>query len=382
MAHNIYIDATGSASMAYSGEVPWHDLGQAMHEGATIEDWVKAAGFDYEINRSAVTFDFNGQTVVVPNRFALHRSDTGYPLSIVSDRFKVVQPAEIMDFFRDLCNQSDWTLETAGILNEGAKYWGLARTKLDMSIQTSKGKSDQHNLYMLLATSCDGTMATVAQPTDIRVVCNNTLSIATEKTSGERISIKHSSTFDAKDVLRKLAPVDFERSFEDYQEQMQKLADTPVSTKQAETFFAELLRPGSTKQQSKAKTTAAATAAAAKQNLSASSFEDLLQGVANIGEHTSRNDKAPLDMPNILPAATNSDGNERAIRGLETLKESYYNAPGASVGNAYGLINGVTHYLDHARGSNANSRMSSAWFGQGASVKQRALEMANELANV
>ncbi|WP_397457282.1 DUF932 domain-containing protein, partial [Pseudomonas versuta] len=30
------------------------------------------------------------------------------------------------------------------------------------------------NGYLLLATSCDGTLATTATPTTIRVVCNNT----------------------------------------------------------------------------------------------------------------------------------------------------------------------------------------------------------------
>jgi hypothetical protein len=40
-----------------------------------------------------------------------------------------------------------------------------------------KGK-DVSNGYILLATACDGTLATTAQFTSIRVVCNNTLAIA------------------------------------------------------------------------------------------------------------------------------------------------------------------------------------------------------------
>ncbi len=34
----------------------------------------------------------------------------------------------------------------------------------------------------LLATACDGTLATTAQFTNIRVVCNNTLAIALRRT--------------------------------------------------------------------------------------------------------------------------------------------------------------------------------------------------------
>jgi hypothetical protein len=46
------------------------------------------------------------------------------------------------------------------------------RTKFSL-----KGK-DVSNGYILLATACDGTLATTAQFTSIRVVCNNTLAIA------------------------------------------------------------------------------------------------------------------------------------------------------------------------------------------------------------
>jgi hypothetical protein len=72
---------------------------------------------------------------------------------------------EILEFYRDLTEQSGFELETAGVLKGGKKFWALARTG-----QTSmlKGK-DVSNGYMLLATACDGTLATTAQFTSIRV---------------------------------------------------------------------------------------------------------------------------------------------------------------------------------------------------------------------
>lgn len=105
----------------------------------------------------------------------LYRSDTHAPLSVVSQRFQEVQPKEILEFYRDLTEQSGFELETAGVLKGGKKFWALARTG-----QTSmlKGK-DVSNGYMLLATHV--MERTTAQFTSIRVVCNNTLAIALKR---------------------------------------------------------------------------------------------------------------------------------------------------------------------------------------------------------
>jgi len=46
-------------------------------------------------------------------------------------------------------------------------------------------------------------------------------------------------------------------------------------------------------------------------------------------------------------------------------------------GTAFGLLNAVTAYVDHERRARStDNRLDSAWFGQGATIKQRALEQA------
>ncbi|MBN0134206.1 DUF932 domain-containing protein, partial [Pseudomonas aeruginosa] len=89
---------------------------------------------------------------------------------------QVVQPREVLEFYRDLTQVSGYELETAGVLKGGRKFWALARTGQNTSL---KG-NDLVNGYLLLATSCDGTLATTATPTTVRVVCNNTLTIAVD----------------------------------------------------------------------------------------------------------------------------------------------------------------------------------------------------------
>jgi len=60
--------------------------------------------------------------------FVLARNDTHEALSIVSADYHIVQPGEVLEFYRDLMDDYGYTLETAGSLNNGRKVWALART--------------------------------------------------------------------------------------------------------------------------------------------------------------------------------------------------------------------------------------------------------------
>ena len=104
--------SNGRSSIAFVGQVPWHGLGQELTEGQPIEVWAKEAGMDWRIKVSPVLFrdldsvgnvlNTGGEIETFPGRKLLFRSDTRFPLSIVSDDYKIVQPIEILEFFRDL----------------------------------------------------------------------------------------------------------------------------------------------------------------------------------------------------------------------------------------------------------------------------------------
>ncbi|MER0985782.1 DUF932 domain-containing protein, partial [Pseudomonas aeruginosa] len=75
--------------------------------------------------------------------------------------------------------------------------------------------------------------------------------------------------------------------------------------------------------------------------------------------------------------------NIRAMQKVESLYQG--RGRGSSLesanGTAWGLLNAVTEYVDHERRARSNEyRMDSAWFGQGAQIKQRALDAALQLA--
>lgn len=320
MAH--LIDMTsGRANMAYVGETPWHGLGQELSKGASIDQWRVEAGLDWHVGRTPVMFKPVGKQVFVKGESeVLYRDDTFAQLGIVSDRYQIVQPEAVLEFFRDVVGTGGLELETAGSLDGGRKVWAMARTGDGFAI---KGQ-DRVGGYLLLSTSFDGSMATRAQFTSVRVVCNNTLQIATADSKGA-IKIPHSSTFDARGVKIDLGLLG--GAFGTFEDQANALADRKLTNKEAMALLATIMA-GDAKDETE---------------LSTKRFNQI-KTVYDLYSHTGR-------------------GSNLA----------------SSAGTAWGLVNAVTEYVDHQAGNNVNNRFRSGQFGPGAAMKSDALAQALKL---
>ena len=313
--------------MAYVGATPWHGLGNQLSPNQPVEVWQQEAGMNWQIQESPVRFmaDAVGHLGTIhsfPEQKVLYRSDSKEALSVVSQRYQVVQPREVLEFYRDLTECSGYELETAGVLKGGRKLWALARTGHSTAI---KG-NDVVNGYLLLATSCDGTLATTATPITIRVVCNNTLTISLSGAT-RAIKVPHSTRFDSQAVKKQLGIA--VSQWDEFMYRMRALADRKVQWTEAMSFFMEVLCD------------------------------------------TSAHDP----IPNVLP-------NKRAMEKVLSLFEG--KGRGSEIesarGTAWGLLNAVTEYVDHERRARSSEyRMDSAWFGQGAVIKQKALDAALQL---
>ncbi|WP_443700857.1 DUF932 domain-containing protein [Pseudomonas sp.] len=313
--------------MAYVGATPWHGLGSQLSPKQPLEVWQQEAGMNWQIQESPVHFmaDAAGHLGTIhtfPEQKVLYRSDTKAALSVVSQRYQVVQPRDVLEFYRDLTERSGYELETAGVLKGGRKLWALARTGQSAVL---KG-NDVVNGYLLLATSCDGTLATTATPTTIRVVCNNTLTIAVNGAS-QAIKVPHSTRFDPRAVKQQLGIT--VSQWDDFMYRMRTLAARPVKTHEAKDYLRSVL----------------------------------CEALA-----------ANPERPGI--------SNERALTKVLSMYEGHGRGAEleAAKGTAWGLLNAVTEYVDHERRARSNEyRMDTAWFGQGAAIKQRALNTALQL---
>jgi len=206
------------------------------------------------------------------------------------------------------------------VLREGRKFWALAKT----GQSTTLTGQDRVDGYLLLATACDGTLATTAQFTSVRVVCNNTLSIALGDSSSA-IKVPHRSQFDADSIKRQLGIT--VSSWDAFVARMKVLTQCPVDPDSAEGLLRRVL------------------------------------------SYQSQESKAMVV-------------NEQALSNVRSLYEGGGKGSllASSRGTAWGLLNSVTEYVDHHRRARSDDhRRDAAWFGAGAQLKQRTLEEVTKL---
>ncbi len=113
--------------MAYVGSAPWHGLGNHFSPQQPLDVWQKEAGMNWEIQESEVWFMANaignlGTIHSYPDQKVLYRSDTKEALSVVSKRYQVVQPHDVLELYCDLTEASGYELETAGVLTRAAQF--------------------------------------------------------------------------------------------------------------------------------------------------------------------------------------------------------------------------------------------------------------------
>jgi len=318
MAHEL----ASSKDMAYVGSTPWHGLGNKLPKNQTIEIWQQQAGMNFEIKQSPVLFNAatgDGNLLNLrsnPDATVLYRSDNFEPLSVVSKRYKVVQPRDVLEFYRDLVSAGGMELETAGVLKGGKKLWALAKT----GQETLLPGLDKVKAYLLLATSCDGSLATTAQFTSIRVVCSNTLNLAVGESKGA-VRVPHSRVFDPVAVKQELGLG--MSAWDQFMASIKEMAKRPVNKFEAMSYLVNVL------------------------------------GDPDLSLNEQPNQK-----------------NIQAVYGLYSGGGKGSNLQ-SSHGTTWGLLNSVTEFVDHERRARSQDyRLDSAWFGAGAAIKQKALEQA------
>lgn len=316
MSHELTQRADGTVEFAYlaSDGTPWHGLGQPMTDTATIDEWRVAAGMDWRIQRSKVRFavdrDASAPLVEMPESIVLFRSDNKAPLGVVSNKYQVVQPADVLEFFRDIVKVGGLDLSAAGTIYGGKRFWATA--KIGEMALTNR---DEIGGYLLLSTSADGSLATEARRTTVRVVCKNTLQMALQG-SVDSVRITHRSVFDS-DAVKDFMGLN-ETAFAAFKAAAQTLAEKALHESEASDFVAKLFGDGDK----------------ARESAGFKKVMSLFNGA-----------------------------------GMGAMNDGVF-------GTRWGLLNAVTEYADHhVRARSDENRFVSAQWGPGANLKRQALDL-------
>lgn len=310
--------AAAVETMTYVGEVPWHGLGNKVEEGTDLDDFRRSAGLDWEVQKTPVLYGNGLHTF--KDKFVLNRTTDNKPYAVVTNRYKPVQPKEIFEFFRELLDLHGMKMHTAGALNDGGKIWALATTGDSAFIRGL----DQVKAHLLLCTSYDLTLSTTAQFVSERVVCNNTLNVALKESGGGRIVIPHMSDFNADAVKEKMGIG--KEQWSAFTSSLEILAKLRVDTTKASQVMRNVFK-----------------------------IPDVaVEGTPNMSH-----------VCNIINLFT-----QERFKGADLAGQT-----------AWGLLNATTEYVDwHKRARNQNNRINSAWFGEGANIKDATFNELMELA--
>jgi len=324
MSHELTIRANGAVEFAYlaSDGAPWHGLGKPMGADATIDQWRVDAGMDWEIKRSRVRYGNETNFRTIDDQHVLFRSDDKSPLGIVSKSYKVVQPGEVLEFFRDIVRAGGLELSAAGTIQGGKRFWATA--KIGEAAPTSV--QDKIGGYLLLSTSADGSLATEARLTSIRVVCKNTLQFAREDAK-PALRVTHRSVFDAQAVRESMGLNS--AAWDAFRHNLVRLANVQLHETEAAEIVAGLFATGTGElQRDKARETAG--------------FQKVM-------------------------ALFNGQGMGATLDGV--------------FGTANGVLQAVTEYADHhVRARSDENRFIASQWGGGAALKQRAWDQLIALA--
>ena len=312
-------------TMAYAGELPWHGLGTKVSENISVDDMMKEAGLDWEVQKVPAYAELNGQKIHSGHDMLIRTSDNT-ALDMVSGNWNPVQNAEAFEFFREFVEAGDMEMHTAGSLQDGKRVWCLAKVKDDFTI----GGKDLVESYLLLTNPHMYGRAVDIMFTPIRVVCNNSLTLSLGQKGDYQVSMSHKKAFDADEAKNLLGIAKDKMS--QYEEMAKFLNVKRWTDETLKQYFATVFP--NTNPNAKTKT-----------------FP-----IAEFDKYASKNAKRALEVVHTQPGADMGAG-------------SFWQA-----------YNAVTYLTDHELGRNADSRLASAWYGLNKVKKVKALETAVEYA--
>ena len=311
MPANITVNNGVAEMMTADGRDAWHGLGARLSQVATAQEAIEAANMGWEVEMREVFIQTpSGQFMAVPNKKAVTRMDNGKVFGVFSNQYTPLQNRDAFTFFDSVVGAGEAIYHTAGTLAGGSRIWILAKLPGDLKLSDT----DVLERYILLANSHDGSLAVTMKPTTVRVVCNNTLSVALGGDTNKLFRAVHTSSV------------------------MQRVNQARETLGLQEAYFANVMR-----------------------GIERLADERMTQAAAN----------------EFLVELFGQEENREAIstrmqNQIDTVGNLFVKGTGNHGVNRWDMLNAVTEFVDHKRTKDADKRLDAAWFGGGKDLKQKA----------
>ena len=213
---------------------PWKGASMdGLTVGTSIDDLLNNPEWNFPVGKVALKDEegFN-----CPDSWmATRREDTKQHLGIVSEKYNIVQTAEVTEKFRPFFESGVARFESCGVRGGGKQMWMMARmaTKPLMAL-----KDDPILPYLTFFFGHDGNTSIRIFPTAVRLFCMNAMPALKADAKEYGIKIKHRSG--ANDALEAVMEVTQQAymGMKDVEEQLKLLANKKVvSRKSLEKYF-------------------------------------------------------------------------------------------------------------------------------------------------
>lgn len=217
----------GRAAMMSVGARPWHGLGVGVEGAQTAEKAIQLAGLDWEVEKRPVYL--REEALVAPalttveGYEAVVRKDTGAVLNILGKNFQPVQNRDAFKFFDAVVGEGQAIYHTAGALGKGERVWMLAKLPGSIMVEAGDGK-DEVEKFLLLANGHNGSLAFRMLFTPVRVVCQNTLTLALRQGAETGFTARHTENVAEKIGAARRALGIVIKQYDDFEAGVNKLA--------------------------------------------------------------------------------------------------------------------------------------------------------------
>jgi|TARA_R110001583_G_scaffold65432_1_gene189081 phage/plasmid-like protein (TIGR03299 family) len=333
-------------TMAYAGEVPWHGLGVQVKDNLTPQEMLVAAELDWTVSKRHLfthaepDIDDSDDLIGVEGYSVLVRDSDNKTFGPCGPRFIPSQNADAFGFFKKFTEAGHMKMETAGSLKGGEQVWGLANISEDFTLPGD----DRVLGYLLVSISHMWGKSNEIRFTPIRVVCNNTLTMALSNKSSGGFRMPHVRALDTEVYMAAEEALGLASDrMSEFKEAAEFLSSKKFDKTSVVTYIADLFQP------------------------------ELLVAQEEIEK-----------MSDTRMIATRQSMVDEFKRIPSMVHQAVEEQPGANLksskGTWWGAMNAVTFVVDHKWGHDRDASLHNAWFGGRASLKKKAMTQAIEYA--
>lgn len=212
----------------------WREMSTKIEHSSKAQEAMKEAGLDYEVGSKGLFVwadRAGGKSLPIGEKVATYRKDTGEPLGVVGESYKIIQNKDAFSFFDTIIEnrQADYT--SAGTFDGGRRVFLQAKLPKDIII-----KGDVVEKYLLIVNSHNGSTPLKMLWTPIRVVCQNTLAMAMRGGESEFV-IRHSGNVVNKISLANESLLNAMKYFNHFELVATSLADRMMTEAEVKKYF-------------------------------------------------------------------------------------------------------------------------------------------------